>query len=139
MTTNCENSQLRNAQLSDKAVSFCACASSYISCAWTSAGAFAYFSVYSCYFKTLTFYPSRWTFGTLSARKIRIGAGAQRHCFSRKLPIAQLPILTISRHVIAVSAQQLDNEKGVRCIRRRNGSTAGQFSQFFCRFLPRRL
>ena len=36
-------------------------------------------------------------------------------------------ILTISRDVIAVSAQQRDNEKGVRCIRRRSGSAAGQF------------
>ena len=70
---------------------------------------------------------------------IRIGAGAKGHCFSRKLRIAQLRILTISRHVIAVSAQQRDNEKGERCIRRRSGSAAGQFSRFFCRFLPRRL
>ena len=57
VTTNCENPQLRNAQLPDKAVTFCACANSYISCAWTIAGAFAYFCVYSCYFRTLTFYP----------------------------------------------------------------------------------
>ena len=57
MTTNCENPQLRNAQLPDKAVTFCACANSYISCAWTFAGAFAYFCVYPCYFKTLTYYP----------------------------------------------------------------------------------
>jgi len=63
--------QLRNAQLPDRAVTFCACANSYISCAWTFVGAFAYFRVYSCYFKgLLTFYPWRWTFGTLSAREI---------------------------------------------------------------------
>jgi hypothetical protein len=51
VTTNCENPQLRNAQFLDKA------------------GAFAYFCVYSCYFKILTFYPWRWTFETLSARE----------------------------------------------------------------------
>ena len=32
VTTNCENRQLRNAQLPDKAVAFCAGANSYISC-----------------------------------------------------------------------------------------------------------
>ena len=69
VTTNCENPQLRNAQLPDKAVTFCACANSYISCAWTFAGAFAYFCAYSCYFNTLYLYPWRWTFGALSARE----------------------------------------------------------------------
>jgi hypothetical protein len=69
VTTNCENPQLRNAQLPDKAVTFCACANSYISSACTFAGAFAYFSVYSCYFKTVTFHPRMLTFGTLSARE----------------------------------------------------------------------
>ena len=51
------------------------------------------------------------------AQELRIGAGAKGHCFVRKLRIAQLRILTISRHVIVVSAQQRDNCKGVRCIR----------------------
>ena len=49
VTCNCENPQLRNAQLPDKAMTFCACANSYISCAWMFAGAFAYFCVNSCY------------------------------------------------------------------------------------------
>ena len=35
------------------------------------------------------------------------------HCFVRKLRIAQLRILTISGHLIAVSAQQQDNGKDV--------------------------
>ena len=47
---------------------------------------------------------------------IRIGACANVHCFARKLRIAQLRIRTISGHVILVSAQQRDNEKGVRCM-----------------------
>ena len=50
-------------------MTFCACANSYISCTWTFAGAFAYFCVYSCYFKTLIFDPWKWTFGTLSSRE----------------------------------------------------------------------
>ena len=65
---------------------------------------------------------------------IGIDAGAKGHCFVRKLRIAQLRTLTISRHVIAVSAQQRDNEKGVRCIRRRSGSPAGQFFNAFVVF-----
>ena len=69
VTNNCENPQLRNAQLPDEAVTLCACANSYISCTWTFAGAFAYFCVYSCYFKTLTFYPWMCTFATLSDRE----------------------------------------------------------------------
>ena len=44
---------------------------------------------------------------------IRIGAAVKALCFVRKLRIAQLRLLTISGHVIAVSAQQRDNEKGV--------------------------
>jgi len=69
--TNCENPRLRRAQLPDKTVAFCACANSYISCAWPFAGAFAYFCVYSFYFKTLNFYPRCWTFGHYPSEKIR--------------------------------------------------------------------
>ena len=57
VTANCENPQLRSAQLPDKTVTFCACANSYISCAWTFAGAFAYFCVYSCYFLNINLLP----------------------------------------------------------------------------------
>jgi hypothetical protein len=52
---------------------------------------------------------------------IRIGARAKDHCFVRKLRIAQLRFLTISRHVIAVSAQQREERtiytkaKWIRC------------------------
>ena len=74
-----------------------------------------------------TFNGKRFTRERSHTGNIRIGAGAKGHCFVRKLRIAQLRILTISGHVIAVSAQQRDNEKGVRCIRRRSGSAAGQF------------
>ena len=49
----------------------------------------------------------------------------------RKLRNAQLRILTISGHVIAVSAQQRDNEKGVRCARRRSGSDKWYIYCFF--------
>jgi len=41
---------------------------------------------------------------------VRIGTCVKGPCFARKLRIAQLRILTISGHVIAVSAQQRDNE-----------------------------
>ena len=44
---------------------------------------------------------------------VRIGTCVKGPCFARKLRIAQLRILTISGHMIAVSAQQRDNEKGV--------------------------
>ena len=56
---------------------------------------------------------------------------AKGHCFGRKLRFAQLRILTITPHVIAVSAQQRHNETGVRCIRRRSGSAAGVFLIIF--------
>ena len=41
---------------------------------------------------------------------VRIGTCVKGPCFARKLRVAQLRILTISGHVIAVSAQQRDNE-----------------------------
>ena len=44
---------------------------------------------------------------------VRIGTCVKGPGFARKLLIAQLRILIISGHVIAVSAQQRDNEKGV--------------------------
>ena len=65
---------------------------------------------------------------TSTHRKYKNWRIRKRSLFWQEVTFAQLRILTITPHVIAVSAQQRHNETGVRCIRRRSGSAAGQFS-----------
>ena len=58
---------------------------------------------------------------------------AKGHYFARKLRIAQLLILTISGHVIAVSAQHRDNESDVSdgAVDPRQVSFVNFFDDFF--------
>ena len=53
------------------------------------------------------------TRGRTHTGNVRVGTCVKGQYFARKLRIAQLRILTISGHVIAVSAQRRDNEYGV--------------------------